>query len=359
MTSAFHDAAWKRLFRRRLLDWFRRNARDLPWRRTRDPYHIWVSEIMLQQTQVATVVPYFERFLRAFPTIDRLAHAPEERVLRLWEGMGYYRRARQLHRAAREIMERHGGQFPSSVHEVRALPGIGRYTAGAILSIAADARLPILEANTIRLFSRLLAFAEDPTSRDGQKVLWNFAEEILPAARVGEFNQALMELGSLVCKPRDPACPSCPVAAQCPTFASGRQSEIPAAPKSKKYESTHEACVAIWRRGRVLLRHCGEGERWSGLWDFPRFVVADRGDLKQQLISGVLRQCGVSIVPGERLATIKHGVTRFRITLDCYRAKWDCGVITGKSLRWVKPMELERFPLSMTARKLGDLLVRT
>lgn len=350
------DAAWMRLIRRRLLAWFRRNARDLPWRRTRDPYSVWVSEVMLQQTQVATVVSYFERFLAAFPTVVDLAAASEEQVLRLWEGLGYYRRARQMHAAAAQIVLRHGGKFPTTVEEVRALPGVGRYTAGAILSIATDARLPILEANTVRLFCRLLGYDGDPHCRAGQEVLWNFAAEILPDSTVGEFNQALMELGALLCTPRSPDCAACPLVAQCPTFATGRQNEVPVAKKPKNYESSHEACVAVWRRGRILLRQCGAGERWSGLWDFPRFKLPPHDDLDRQLMIGVQQQCGMAIVPCGHLATIKHGVTRFRITLECYGAQWQTGAITGKKLRWVKPGELEQYPLSMTARKLGRLL---
>jgi A/G-specific adenine glycosylase len=356
MITPVHDAAWRRLFRRRLVAWFRQNARDLPWRRTQDAYHVWVSEIMLQQTQVATVVPYFQRFLASFPTIRHLAEASEDQVLKHWEGLGYYRRARQLHQAARAILEHHNGQFPSSVQEARALPGIGRYTAAAILSIAHDARLPILEANTTRLFCRLLAYAKGPSTRAGQDVLWNFAEEILPASRVGEFNQALMELGSLVCKPRDPLCSSCPVAALCPTLADGRQHEIPVAKQGKKYESSHEACVVVWRRGRVLVRHCLEQERWAGLWDFPRFKLSKHDQPPRQVRDGVLRQCQIAVIPGELLTRIKHGVTRFRITLDCYQARWRAGRIRDRNLRWVEPSELEHLPLSMTARKISRLL---
>ena len=179
------DAAWMAQFRRRILAWFRGNARDLPWRRTRDPYAIWVSEIMLQQTQVVTVIGYFERFLAAFPTIADLAAADEQQVLRLWEGLGYYRRARQLHAAARVIVAEHQGRFPREPQQIRALPGIGRYTAGAIASIGWDAREPILEANTIRVFSRLLAYRGDPQKNAGQQLLWEFAAGCCPRGTPG------------------------------------------------------------------------------------------------------------------------------------------------------------------------------
>jgi len=221
--TSLPDTAWKQAFRRRLLAWFKRNARDLPWRRTRDPYAVWVSEIMLQQTQVVTVIDYFNRFLQTFPTIAALAAAPEEQVLRLWEGLGYYRRARQLHRAAQVIVREHDGKFPRTIDAVRSLPGIGRYTAGAILSIAFDAREPILEANTFRLYSRLLAYCGDPRGREGEKLLWEFASESLPNKGAGTLNQALMELGATVCTPRLPRCEVCPVVQLCPTFKAGLQ----------------------------------------------------------------------------------------------------------------------------------------
>ncbi len=218
---------WKRTFRRRLLAWYRRHARDLPWRRTRDPYAVWVSEIMLQQTQVATVESYFPRFMAALPTIQTLAAAGEDDVLRLWEGLGYYRRARQMHAAARKIVSDFAGEFPRQTDDVRGLPGIGRYTAGAILSIAFDAREPIVEANTLRLLARLLAFREDPLGGSGQRLLWHFAEDLLPQRDSGAFNQALMELGSMVCTPRQPRCEACPVAELCPTRLQGLQEVIP------------------------------------------------------------------------------------------------------------------------------------
>lgn len=314
---------------------------------------------MLQQTQVATVIPYFQRFLAAFPTLIQLADAPESEVLRLWEGLGYYRRARQLHRAAQLIRDEHGGVFPTTWDEVRALPGIGRYTAGAILSISTDARLPILEANTVRLFSRLLAFAGDPTSRTGQELLWKFAEEILPRQEVGEFNQALMELGSLVCTPREPRCALCPVMARCPTFASGQQSVIPAPKKKKQYESVEDACVVVWRGAKVLLRCCLPGERWAGLWDFPRFTLTTGQPATPSpdtLREEVRRLCGVEIVPGDLCATLKHGVTRFRITLRCYHAQWRRGRLEAANHQWVLPGELDALPLTKTARQLGRLL---
>src|SRR5688572_10138399 len=254
-TSA--SPAWRRSLARRMLAWFKKHARDLPWRRTRDLYAIWLSEIMLQQTQVGTVIPYWERFLARFPDVASLAAAEEREVLRLWEGLGYYRRARQLHAAAGRIALEHQGKFPTSYEAVRSLPGIGRYTAGAILSIGRDQRLPILEANTVRVLSRLTAFRGDTASTTGQRFLWSVAERILPRKQAGTFNQALMELGSEICTPRAPACERCPVAKLCPTFALGLQAIIPAPKRRTQYEEVTEAAVVISRGSKVLVRQCG------------------------------------------------------------------------------------------------------
>ncbi|GAG10844.1 unnamed protein product, partial [marine sediment metagenome] len=235
LTSGQWTAAEKQRLRRRLLAWYVKHERDLPWRRSSDPYRVWLSEVMLQQTQVATVRDYFRRFVREFPTVHKLAAADEQEVLRLWEGLGYYRRARQLHAAAQQVVAEHGGRFPQEVRELQRLPGVGRYTAGAIASIAFDRRAPILEANTIRLLSRLTGYRDDPLKAAGQRLLWATAEEILPTKHVARFNQALMELGSLVCTPNEPKCDACPLASLCAANAAGLQKQIPRAKSQQQY----------------------------------------------------------------------------------------------------------------------------
>ena len=350
------DAAWKKKFRRQLMAWYKRHARDLPWRRTRHPYHIWISEIMLQQTQVATVIPYFQRFIAAFPTIPDLATAPEEEVLKYWEGLGYYRRARQLHRAAKQIVDLHQGEFPDDVESVAALPGVGRYTQGAVLSIAFDQRLPILEANTIRLHSRLLAYDGATTSAAGQSLLWHFAESILPRREVGQFNQALMEMGGAICTPQEPKCLLCPVAAICPTRAQGRQAEIPQPKKKLRYEELAETAVVVFKNKQILLRRCQEGERWAGLWDFPRFETAAGSGSHAE--SKVAQLTGIDCEIGEHLTTLKHGVTKYRITLSCKLAKYRGGRRKRDvELAWVKVTDLPDYPLSVTGRKIAKLLL--
>lgn len=349
----------RRQFARKLLGWFTTHARDLPWRRTRDLYCIWISEIMLQQTQVATVVGYYERFLAAFPDVTTLANADETKVLRLWEGLGYYRRARQLHAAAKKIVLEHNGEFPRSYEAVRALPGIGRYTAGAILSIGLDERLPILEANTIRVLSRLIALRDDPRTTRSQAQLWSVAEEILPAENCGAFNQALMELGSELCTPKSPNCAACPVSTFCEARKQDLTSIIPLAAKKTKYEDVTETAVVIRRGSKFLVRECQPGERWSGLWDFPRFAsnAAAHVDWLPAAAEHLLNWLGVEIEPAEHLATTKHGVTRFRITLHVLDARWISGGKTSDQLRWVTREELSHLPLSVTGRKIAGMLV--
>ena len=354
------DARWKQQFRRRLLAWYAEHERDLPWRRSRNAYRVWVSEVMLQQTQVATVEAYFRRFVKAFPNVRKLAAASERDVLRLWEGLGSYRRARQLHAAAQQIVAEHGGRFPRDLQTLQTLPGVGRYTAGAIASIAFDQRAPILEANTIRLLSRLVAYREDPTKSAGQRLLWRTAEEFLPRQDIARFNQALMELGSLVCTPTRPHCRECPVASLCAARAAGLEEAIPLAGRKTKFVDVTEAAVVVRKNGQVLLRQCPEGQRWAGLWDFPRFPLESEGPLfvRDELVAKVRQQTGIVIEPGPLLKSMKHGVTRYRITLDCYAANYRSGqlVPSGGELRWARPAELDAYPLSATGRRLADLI---
>lgn len=355
------DTNWKRRFRQRLLNWYARHKRDLPWRRSKNPYRVWLSEVMLQQTQVETVKPYFKRFIKAFPTVKKLAAANEQEVLRLWEGLGYYRRARQLHAAAQQVVAEFGGRFPEDVAALQSLPGIGRYTAGAIASIAFDRRAPILEANTIRLFARLLAYRDDPMKAAGQRLLWHAAEQVLPRKGIAPFNQALMELGSLVCVPVNPRCEECPVAALCQTNELGLQDAIPKSGRKVKFTDVSEAAVVVRKNGSVLLRQCAEGERWAGLWDFPRFAIESEGSLfvRGELIAKVQQQTGVVIQPGGLLKTIKHGVTRYRITLDCYEATFASGRVSSTKAEpvcWVPTPKLADLPLSTTGRKIAKLV---
>lgn len=318
---------------------------------------------MLQQTQVATVADYFGRFVSTFPDVYQLAAADEVDVLRVWEGLGYYRRARQMHAAAKKIVAECGGAFPSDPAELRQLPGIGRYTAGAIASIAFGRRAAILEANTVRLLSRLIAYRGNPHSAAGQAPLWRVAEEILPQKGVADFNQALMELGSLVCTPSEPKCDECPLSSVCAARAGGLQQEIPPAKPRPTYTELREAAVIVRKNGSVLVRQCGADERWAGLWDFPRFGVESDGPLfaRDELTTKVRSQTGITCAPGTLVKTMKHGVTRYRITLDCYRAAYvsgRVGVSNGVAVRWLPVGQLAGLPLSTTGRRIAELISR-
>lgn len=345
--------------RRRLLAWFDRNRRDLPWRVNRDPYRIWVSEIMLQQTTVVAVAPRFERFLKSFPTLSRLAAASEQDVLRAWEGLGYYRRARNLHAAARILAAKHSGEFPRDPKAWAELPGVGRYILGAVLSQAFDQRLPIVEANSQRVLCRLFAKTGDPAAGPVKKWLWETAERLLPHKRAGDFNQALMELGALVCTPAAPACTQCPLSAQCRAFQSGRQESIPEKPAAARSVEVREVAVVVRKNDRVLLVQRPEHGRWSKMWEFPRAEV-NRDEPSESAVSRVIAELiGVRARIGSELMTIRHGVTRFRISLTCFDAHWLGGQYQSSLYlagRWLRPAQLGRYPVSSPQRKLATMI---
>ena len=343
-------------FRKPLIRWYEAHARDLPWRRTNDPYRVWISEIMLQQTTVVAVIPYFERFLKRFPTVKDLAQADESEVLKLWEGLGYYSRARNIHKAAGIVTEQFDGVFPSTVTELQQLPGIGRYTAGAIVSFAFDERAPIVEANTLRLYARLLGYDCDPRSKEGQRLLWEFAEAVLPQSQPGRFNQALMELGASVCSPKSPQCETCPVSGFCRAFRDQTQSTIPRLAKRAEITAVTEASIAVRKKDKYLLRRRTAAERWAGLWDFVRFELAPAASIAQ-IVDTVREQTGLKIVLGSQIAELKHAVTRYRITLKCFTAESVSGTLhQHEEWEWVPPDRFVEFPLSVTGRKFAKLL---
>ncbi len=376
----WHAADWQMGVQRKLLSWYRRQKRDLPWRRHGDPYAIWISEVMLQQTQVATVIPYFERFMTRFPTPKDLAEAEIDEVLRYWEGLGYYRRARQLHAAAEKIVAEHSGCFPTDFTAVLALPGVGRYTAGAILSISKDQRLPIVEANTQRLYSRLVALREPPAQTQANRLLWGVAESILPKRGCGQFNQAAMELGSLVCTPRTPNCEACPLVAHCAAYEAGLVDVIPGPVKKMQYENrTHWGLVVRSADGRILLRQCAKGEHWEGLWDLPRYDVTDVVDREGFVSEQMRNDYEMSAAVGDEVFRLKHGVTRFRIDLRVLQCHSDSFEVVkasrgggrdlvandavreskegGRVFGWFGVDEMVGLPMNTTGRKISERLV--
>jgi A/G-specific adenine glycosylase len=348
-------AAW---LPRRLRGWFARRRRDLPWRRDRDPYRIWVSEVMLQQTQVATVVPYFERFMAAFPTLAALATADEQDVLRLWEGLGYYRRARDMHRAARLLVAEHGGRLVDDPAVLARLPGFGQYTCNAVLSQAFDRRLPIVEANSQRVLSRLFGWTDDPRQGPARRRLWQAAARLLPPKDVGEFNQALMELGALICTPATPRCTKCPLAARCVARKLGLQETIPTRTPAPQIVQVQEVGIVLRRGRKLLLAQRPAHGRWAGMWEVPRSPVHS-GEDHAAAARRLLHELNLTAELGAEVLTIRHAVTRFRITLLCLEAHYVAGRFRSESYAnaaWVVPAQLSAYPLSRPQRRLAEAL---
>lgn len=352
----------RRWIRRRLLAWFRTHARVLPWRRDRDPYAIWVSEIMLQQTQVATVIPFFERFLHSFPTVAALAAADEHDVLRHWEGLGYYRRARMLHAAARRVVAEHQGRIPDDPHLFGTLPGIGRYTLGAVLSQAFERRLPILEANSLRVLCRLGGVRDDPRTPSVQRWLWDSAAALLPTRHVGDFNQALMELGALVCTAGTPDCVACPLAKHCVARQLNLQEEIPCKAPPPVVEKVSEVAVVVRRGADVLLvKRPPTANRWANMWEFPHGPMVEDETPEEAAQRVLLALTAIKAEPSVELTTIRHGVTRFRITMMALEAVYRRGEFGSDFYtegRWVTPARLAEFAVSAPQRLLAQSLLK-
>lgn len=326
--------------------WFDENARDLPWRRTRDPYAIWISEIMLQQTQVATVGPYYERFMRRFPTVEKLARARLDSVLKLWEGLGYYSRARNMHKAAREIVTRFNGHLPADKDELLSLPGIGAYTAGAIASIAFGRREPVVDGNVIRVLCRLFRIQADPKKATVQKEIWALAQWLLPVSGVGDFNQALMELGSEVCVPRTPRCETCPLKRQCRARLHGDETTLPVRTPKKKVPHYTVVVGVIYKKGRILIDKRKPEGLLGGLWEFPGGKKQRGETLQQALRREVREELGVRIRIRGPLATVNHAYSHFRIRLHAFACTYVAGTpkcISCTDFKWVRSNDLDRY----------------
>lgn len=351
-----------------LLAWFETTAADLPWRRTHDPYHIWLSEIMLQQTQVTTVIPYYERFLQAFPTIESLANAPQDDLMKQWEGLGYYSRVRNLQTAARQVMTEHNGVLPASADVLQTLKGIGRYTAGAVASIAFGEAAPVLDGNVIRVFARLYDIDDDVRQQRVKNAFWERAEALMayvPAGRAGDYNQALMELGRTVCKPKNPDCHSCPVARHCAALAAGVQSERPV--KTKKAPTPHYnvTCGLIWNAANeLLIAKRPDDALLGGLWEFPGGKVEDGESLENCLARELNEELAIQVAVGPMYMKVKHAYTHFKITLHAF----DCKLLPESpapqcvecaEFRWVTIRQLADYAFSRADRKIiADLLDR-
>ncbi|OFV89166.1 MAG: A/G-specific adenine glycosylase [Acidobacteria bacterium RBG_16_70_10] len=332
-----------------LLVWYARHRRDLPWRRTKDPYRIWVSEVMLQQTTVKAAVPYYEAFLARFPSLPALAEEPEDEVLAAWSGLGYYHRARNLHRGAQHVAERHSGRFPRTLESALAVPGVGLYTASAVLSIAYDLPLPLVDANVRRVLARLFALRGPKYRRDG--AFYDLAESLLDREHPGEWNQALMELGATVCTPRRPACDVCPLRGHCQALRLDLVDELPEGKSRRAPVDVKVAAALIETDGRVLLVRRGEGRLLGRMWEVPQTSLESRGraDLARELED----RHGIRVAVGTLAVRARHAITHRRITLEGYRARLRQPPPSDpERFRWVAPEAVTSLPVSSMTRKL-------
>jgi A/G-specific adenine glycosylase len=334
------------------MHWYHKNGRTLPWRGLADPYAIWVSEIMLQQTRVETVIPYFNRWMERFPTVAELAGASEREVLKFWEGLGYYSRARNLHKAGRIVIEKYAGRLPPDAGALRDLPGIGRYTAGAISSIAFGLDEPTLDGNLRRVFARVFNVSQRADSPAGEKILWEFAASNLPAGRAGDYNQALMDLGAAICLPRNPRCQICPARRLCKAYELGIQGQRPVLKPKTRTPHYDQAVAVILNKGRVLVAKRPSRGLLGGMWEFPNARVDD--DPVKGLSKAVKAAYGIRVKPRESLGIVRHAYTHFSITVHAFYC--DLNSIPDQHLDWVEKGKLDEFPMGKVDRQIARML---
>ena len=355
-----HDAATIRtLLARKLLAWYDREKRPLPWRETADPYRIWISEIMLQQTRVDTVIPYYQHFLENFPTIRALAEAPLQEVLKAWENLGYYSRAKNLHAAAGIVVRDFGGRLPDTREDLKKLPGIGEYAAGAILSMAYGQAVPAVDGNVRRILSRLFALPDPIDAPRTQLRLQECAAVLVPRQNPGDFNQALMDLGAAICKARAPGCPCCPIAGDCRAKAAGLQDTLPVTKKRPPIPQRQEAAAVIRNRdGLILMVRRPTTGLLASLWRFPGGFLDGADGIEDRLECLIASDLGLQIRVGARLVTVEHVYTHFRLTLHAYEGRLrrgNPGPADNEDRRWVTPAEVRSLPLA----KVDRMIIRT
>ena len=329
-----------------LLAWYQQNRRDLPWRKTRDPYAITVSEFMLHQTRVSTVLPYYKRFMSLFPDWATLAQASLDQVLKAWEGLGYYARARNLHALAKRVASEYGGRLPESEAELRALPGIGAYTVGAVLSLCFGKDIPAIDGNTRRVLCRAFHITEDPNSPEGARRVQNTAKALLPQGQAGAFNQALMDLGATLCTPRKPVCGRCPWIASCQAHQLNTEELLPVKKARKPLPHFDIAAGVIWCNRLVLIAQRPLSGLLGGLWEFPGGKREPGESLEECLRREVCEELAIEVQVGPLLATVEHAYTHFRITLYTFHCQYVSGepqAIGCSTWRWVEPQELKDY----------------
>tara|TARA_B100000315_G_scaffold121803_1_gene111646 strand:+ start:742 stop:1821 length:1080 start_codon:yes stop_codon:yes gene_type:complete len=339
-------------FRKSLLKWYKAQKRDLPWRKTKDPYKILISEIMLQQTQVETVIPYYKAWMKKFNTIKKLAVASLDEVLMLWEGMGYYSRARNLHLTAKEIVKNYNGKIPDSFEDLLHLPGIGKYTAGAIVSIAFNKPAPAIDANVKRVLTRLFCLSPS-SSKD--KTFWELALNIMVTASPSEFNQAMMEIGALICVAKNPRCPNCPVRSYCKAYSKGMQTRYPAIRKPKKVEEIEVVLGIIFNNNMVYIQKRPPQGLFAGLWEFPGGKVEQGESPEKALHRELKEELGEKVRIISNGKAIRHNYTRFKVLLHPFicsaRKRFSPGSRKGK-FRWISREELKNYAFPAANRKI-------
>ncbi len=343
-----------------VLEWYERSARSLPWRGVADPYAVWVSEIMLQQTRVETVIPYYQRWMERFPTLQSLAEASEQEVLHAWEGLGYYSRARNLQRAARQVVAQHGGALPADVRLLQKLPGVGKYTAGALASIAFGLDEAALDGNIRRVLARVFVLRLPARSPQGEKALWRLARQNLPPGRAGDYNQALMDLGAVVCAPRAPACLVCPLARLCQANTQGIQADLPVLEAKPEVPHKIVAAAVIQRGGLVLIAQRPSYGLLGGMWEFPGGKLEPGEDFAAALAREMREELGVEVQVGEPFGVYRHAYTHFRLTLHAFLCALagDCQPqpIEAHALAWAEPGRLADYPMGKVDRQIARRL---
>ena len=337
----------------RLLNWYRQHGRSLPWRGHPDSYAIWVSEIMLQQTRVEAVIPYFEKWMNLFPTIQALAEASEQEVLNAWEGLGYYSRARNLHNAAKIVHEQFHSELPRDLDALRNLPGIGRYTVGAIASIAFGMDEPTLDGNLRRVFARLFDVSEPADSPAGEKTLWDLAREHLPKGHAGDYNQALMDLGATICLPKNPRCLLCPLMEICQARSNGTQEQRPVLKPRKETPQYIHAAGVIVKDDKVLLAKRPSKGLLGGMWEFPNGRV--NREPAEELESALEAGYRLKVQKGEALGVVQHAYTHFRVTVHAYRCEL-VSMSNEDGLKWVSCSALDDYPMGKVDRQIARML---
>ena len=345
--------------RRKLLAWYDKSKRNLPWRRTKDPYCIWVSEVMLQQTQVKTVLPYYERWINALPTIEKLAGASERKVLKLWEGLGYYSRARNLKKAAIIIVKEMNGIIPNNIEDLKILPGIGRYTAGAIASIAFGLKAPVLDGNVKRVISRLFCMNENGTTSASENRLWQKAETLLSTERPGDFNQALMDLGAVVCMAKSPICLRCPLSANCEASLKSDPEKWPPAKQKLPAKKIEVSAGIIVKNKKVYIQQRIKSGLMGQLWEFPGGKREEGESPEDCLKREIKEELGTDIIILNKAMTIKHTYTQFRVTLHVFNCCLSGGRLRPNSCeqwKWVQPANLDKYPFPAANVKIVKYL---